>query len=166
VSRALTLASELRLGTNVQLVPNSRTYPDRAFFLGGVTSMRGYVQDSLVPQDIADQIASGKTPIDKVAFRGGDFMINPKVELRIPVRPPVGTVLFVDMGNVWQDPSYILDHGISLRTTAGSGLRVDTPIGPLAFDYGVNMSRILAGPNSARRQYEDFGAFHFAIGLF
>src|SRR5207244_7791346 len=140
--------------------------PDRAFFLGGVSSMRGYIQDSLVPQDIADQIASGKTSIDKVAFRGGDFMINPKIELRIPVRPPVGTVLFVDTGNVWQDPSYILDHGVLLRTTAGSGLRIDTPIGPLAFDYGVNMSRIFAGPNSARRQYEDFGAFHFAIGLF
>jgi outer membrane protein insertion porin family len=37
------------------------------------------------------------------------------------------------------------------------GLRVNTPVGPLALDYGVNLDP---------RYYEDFGAFHFSIGLF
>jgi hypothetical protein len=30
-------------------------------------------------------------------------------------------------------------------------------VGPLVFDYGINVTRL---------SYEDFGAFHFAIGLF
>ena len=45
-------------------------------------------------------------------------------------------------------------------------MRVETPIGPLAFDYGVNLSRLFSGAENPRRTYEDFGAFHFAIGLF
>jgi outer membrane translocation and assembly module TamA len=75
-------------------------------------------------------------------------------------------VVFVDAGNVWSDPGYVLDHFIPLRFTAGSGVRIETPIGPLAFDYGINLSRLVDSPASPRKVYEDFGAFHFAIGLF
>ena len=175
VTKTMTLAAELRAGTNVQLVRNSVTYTDRLFFLGGVESLRGYTQDSLIAQEDADSIAGSfnkadgdptKFTIDQVGVRGGDLMINPRVELRIPVKSPVETVLFLDAGNIWKDATYILDHGISLRTAVGSGLRIVTPIGPLAFDYGINTSRLAGGPNSPRYRYEDFGAFHFAIGLF
>ena len=38
------------------LVQCSRTYPDRLFFLGGVDSVRGFAQDSMVPEDIAEQL--------------------------------------------------------------------------------------------------------------
>ncbi len=174
----MTLAAEVRAGVNLQLNPNdinSTTYPDRLFFLGGVQSVRGYLQDSMVTQEDADHIAAdyskaandpSKFTINDVGIRGGNLMLNPKVELRIPVVSPFETVVFVDAGNIWQDPSYIFHRGISLRTTAGSGIRVDTPIGPLAFDYGVNMSLLFSAQNNARRSYEDFGAFHFAIGLF
>jgi outer membrane translocation and assembly module TamA len=44
-----------------------------------------------------------------------------------------------------------------LRYTAGAGVRVSTPVGPLALDYGINLDR---------RPNEDFGAVHFSIGLF
>jgi outer membrane protein assembly factor BamA len=44
-----------------------------------------------------------------------------------------------------------------LRADVGLGLRVQTPVGPLVFDYGFNVTR---------KSYEDVGAFHFAIGLF
>jgi outer membrane translocation and assembly module TamA len=40
----------------------------------------------------------------------------------------------------------------------GSGVRVQTPVGPIALDYGINLTRQVA--------YEDFGALNFAIGLF
>jgi outer membrane translocation and assembly module TamA len=36
-------------------------------------------------------------------------------------------------------------------------VRLSTPVGPLAVDYGVNLDR---------RRQEDFGAVHFSIGLF
>jgi outer membrane translocation and assembly module TamA len=66
------------------------------------------------------------------------------------------TALFVDSGNLWRDIANV-DPTV-LRYTAGSGLRFVTPVGPLAFDYGVKLDR---------RFYEtDVGAFHFSVGLF
>ena len=53
--RGLALALSLRMGIVQQLIDGSRTYPDRLFFLGGADSIRGFSQDSVVPQDIADQ---------------------------------------------------------------------------------------------------------------
>jgi outer membrane protein assembly factor BamA len=44
-----------------------------------------------------------------------------------------------------------------MRAAVGTGVRVQTPVGPLAIDYGINVTR---------ETYEDFGAFNFAIGLF
>ncbi len=88
-------------------------------------------------------------------------MINPRVELRIPVTGPLETVVFFDTGNLWQDAGYIYRDGninISLRAAVGSGIRVQTPVGPIALDYGINLTRYSA--------YEDFGALNFAIGLF
>jgi outer membrane translocation and assembly module TamA len=84
-------------------------------------------------------------------------MVNPRFELRFPVRPPFDGAVFADVGNLWTDPSYLWNHSISLRADVGAGVRVETFLGPLVFDYGVNVTR---------RYYEDFGAFHFAIGLF
>jgi outer membrane translocation and assembly module TamA len=83
-------------------------------------------------------------------------MINPRFELRFPVRAPINAAIFADFGNLYVDPTYIFQH-FTLRADVGAGVRVDTPVGPLVFDYGINVTR---------RPYEDFGAFHFAIGLF
>ncbi|MBZ0118902.1 MAG: hypothetical protein K8H88_18025, partial [Sandaracinaceae bacterium] len=32
----------------------SQTYPNRRYFLGGVDTLRGFNQDQLLPQDLAD----------------------------------------------------------------------------------------------------------------
>ena len=86
-------------------------------------------------------------------------MVNPRVELRIPVKPPLETVVFLDSGNLWRDASYPFDSGkFPLRVSIGTGIRVQTPVGPLALDYGINLTRHTA--------YEDFGDVHFAIGLY
>jgi outer membrane protein insertion porin family len=177
ITKRITLAAEMRIGFNVQLANNSATYPDRLFFMGGIDSMRGWLQDTFVPQDYADQIARdsskpssdpSKFTINQVALRGGNLMINPRLELRIPVYSPLETVIFFDTGNLWADASYPFQGGLHLplRTAIGTGLRLQTPIGPVVFDYGINLSRLVDGPNDPRYAYEDFGAFHFAIGLF
>ncbi len=161
---------------NVQLNPRSAsaTYPDRLFFLGGFQSVRGYQQDSMITQEDANHIAadSRRSPFDpkpftinEVAIRGGNFMFNPKIELRIPVISPFATVLFVDAGNIWANTNDVFGPGFNLRTTVGTGIRLETPIGPLALDGGINVSRLFA-PNDPRHSYEDFGAVTFAIGLF
>jgi outer membrane protein assembly factor BamA len=182
ITRAIALAVELRLGEVVnvqscstpfstgQTEPKYCTYPDRQFFMGGVDSMRGWLQDSFIPQELADQIAAGKLPCTDqsncyIGVRGGNLMVNPRVELRFPVHPPFEGAIFGDFGNLWTDPSDAFDGRFTLRADVGAGVRVDTPVGPLVFDYGVNVTR-RSYQNLAHQSYEDFGAFHFAIGLF
>jgi outer membrane protein assembly factor BamA len=175
ITPKVSFAAELRLGEVANVVPskapfappgttlpNYCTYPDRLFFMGGVDSMRGWLQDAFIPQEYADQIAAGTITCPnqsncQIPLRGGNLMVNPRFELRFPVRSPLDGALFADFGNLWNDPSYILQHGLTMRADVGAGVRVLTPVGPLVFDYGINVTK---------RSYEDFGAFHFAIGLF
>ena len=180
LTRDVSLALELRLGENVRVAPCNYvnyvppvpgqpppaycTYPDRLFFMGGFDSMRGWLQDTFIPQEYADQIAADPSLCVQsssqqcvIPLRGGNLMINPRAELRFPIYGAVDGALFADFGNLWVDPSYITKYAITLRADVGPGLRLQTPVGPLVFDYGINVTR---------RSYEDFGAFHFAIGLF
>src|SRR5262249_53248472 len=127
IVKGVTLAGTLRVGYNYQLSSTSKTYPDRLFFLGGVDSMRGWLQDSFVPQECRDQIAAdyrkpaswgtaaqsrggnvifpppSKFTIRQVALRGANLMVNPRVELRFPLIPPLDSVVFADFGNSWLD---------------------------------------------------------------
>ncbi len=54
--KKITVAATLRIGAIVQLASGSTTYPDRFYFMGGIDSLRSYLQDSMMPQDAADQI--------------------------------------------------------------------------------------------------------------
>jgi outer membrane protein insertion porin family len=158
----LAIAMSVRGGRIVQLIKNSKTYPDRLFFLGGIDSMRGFLQDSLVPEDVAAKILGPeKLAIENVAIRGGDVFINPRVELRIPLGGVWESGLFLDTGNVWVEPKNF--DPFKLRYAAGAGIRVATPIGPLAFDYGINLIRRIWRVDGPA---EDRGNFHFSIGLF
>jgi outer membrane protein assembly factor BamA len=168
--RGMALALSFRAGVIQQLMRRSHTYPDRLFFLGGIDSIRGFAQDSLVPEDIAQQLLHPQGPnpltIDEVVIRGGDVFVNPRAELRIPITNSVQTALFVDSGNLWTDPNRI--DLSKLRYSVGSGLRIGTPIGPLAFDYGFNVQRVLDQIFPSRknqRTWESLGAFHFSIGV-
>lgn len=169
LTKKITLALQLRLGENLQLVPSrSSTYPDRLFYMGGFDSMRGWAQDTFIPQDLVDAIDapdnqaladtdSRKLTAGRIPIRGGDLMVNPRVELRLPITGPFETVVFGDFGNLWRDIGYPFRHGFPIRVAVGSGVRVQTPVGPLALDYGINLTRL---------SYEDFGALSFSVGLF
>ena len=157
--------------------------------------MRGWLQDTFVPQEYADQLqlAANATQVSiqhigrraawgslqgvktatpftiaDVGLRGGNLMVNPRLELRVPIKEPLETVVFGEAGNLWLDPLDPFRHpsDITLAYSAGTGLRLQTPIGPIAIDYGINLSRLFSSPENPRRQYEDFGALQFAIGLF
>jgi outer membrane protein assembly factor BamA len=121
----------------------------------------------LSSRGVRSRQSSGEASTSRVVIRGGDAFVNPRAELRIPLTESVQTALFVDAGNLWTDPSEI--EPFDLRYSTGSGLRVATPIGPLVFDYGFNVDRVLDGlfPNRRRkRTWESLGAFHFSIGVF
>ncbi|MCL2777004.1 MAG: BamA/TamA family outer membrane protein [Polyangiaceae bacterium] len=177
--RGFRIASMTRVGGNIQLAKDSSTYPDRLFFLGGVDSMRGWMLNSFIPQDDVDRIRADAGKPDTVPdpqhpgqqipnpakftqntrpIRGGNFMVNERIELRIPIHGPFETVIFSDLGNLWIDPTYPFHTGkFPIRADVGTGIRLQTPVGPLAVDYGFNITR---------EPYEDIGAINFAIGLY
>ncbi len=55
------LAVSVRWGFVQHLIADRQTYPDRLFFFGGVDSMRGFLQSSVVPEDVAQELLS-ETP--------------------------------------------------------------------------------------------------------
>lgn len=179
--KGMALALSFRWGLNSQLLERSHTYPDRLFFMGGVDTIRGFTQDSLIPEDIAQQLLDARAlseadpgdnqllTVDRILIRGGDIFVNPRAELRIPLSGSVQTALFLDTGNLWSSLRAFEDLSFRLRYAVGSGIRIATPVGPLVFDYGFNLDRVLDELNASRKRqrfWESLGAFHFSIGLF
>ena len=70
-------------------------------------------------------------------------------------------MLFLDAGNVWTNPwGFKLND---LRYAVGPGLRYDTPVGPVRFDFGYQLNPIpgliVNGVPQTRRW-----RIHFSIG--
>jgi outer membrane protein insertion porin family len=151
VWRTVVLAGQLRVGRIMHFTSGPLTYPNRAFYLGGVDTMRGYYQDELIPQDLVDR--GGRV----VGPRGGDAFVLLRGELRFPIYGQLGGGLFADFGNLWRDANAM--NLLALRPTAGAGLRLSTPVGPIAVDYGIVILR-------REELNEPFGTLHFSIGLF
>jgi outer membrane protein assembly factor BamA len=160
IAKRVTLAVQLRMGQNLQLEPSrSTTYPDRMFFMGGVDSMRGWLQDSFVPYEFDKQLVEGTNGLTlaNIPTRGGDFMFNPRAELRFPISGPFDGVVFTDVGNLWSEASNVFEMPFKVRVASGVGIRLVTPFGPLVLDYGHNLTK---------RPYESPGALQFTVGLF
>ena len=94
------------------------------FRAGGSTTVRGYRDRSLGPLD--DELSN---------THRGDVLFIYNVELRFPIYNLVGGALFFDTGNVWDNLDAVDTD--PLHSAIGVGVRVDTPLGPLRFDYGV-----------------------------
>lgn len=113
----------------------------RRLYSGGTNSIRGYGFQKLGPKD------SDNDPI------GGLSRMELGVELRIPIWGPVGLVGFVDAGDVRTDPFSWRPR--DLRASAGPGVRFDTPVGPLRFDFGWLLNRT---------RNSDPWRFHLSVG--
>ena len=102
-------------------VASDSTKESQKFWVGGGNSLRGY---------------------DGGFFKGSQKLVA-TIENRTQLNDIVGFVVFADVGRAWKqngrDPSYTRDNkdfGHNIGTTAGVGLRLNTPIGPLRFDFG------------------------------
>lgn len=73
------------------------------------------------------------------ARRGGNVYVNPRVELRVAAFEWGSLVAFLDAANTWRALANF--QPLRLRYTVGLGVSLDTPIGPMALDVGVNLSR-------------------------
>lgn len=110
-------------------------------FLGGSRSVRGFEFRELGPKD-----ANGN-PI------GGNASILFSVELQFPFIAGLRAVIFYDSGQVYQK-SNVYDL-TELRHSAGGGLRILSPLGPISLDWGVKLDR---------KEGESLSEFHFGIG--
>ncbi|MDD8020958.1 MAG: translocation/assembly module TamB domain-containing protein [Acidobacteriota bacterium] len=100
--------------------------PSKRFFAGGGTSIRGFKLDAVGPLDFWTGLPAG-----------GEATIIINQELRFPIYKMFRGVIFLDAGNVY---STLRDFNpLRLRTGAGLGLRINTPVGLLRVDYGFNL---------------------------
>jgi len=92
---------------------------------------------------------------------GGDSMFAFSEEIRTALRGKLGLVLFLDGGNVWTDSGGFQLN--DLRYAVGPGLRYQTPIGPIRFDFGYQLNPIpglLVNGEPQTRRWR----VHFSIG--
>lgn len=102
-------------------------YPER-FRSGGSTSVRGWTTDHLGPL-VCD---SGEC-----VGIGGDVRLEGNIQLRVPAIWGFDAVLFGDAGMVWSDVGEV--DLSELEPSLGLGLRFETPVGPLRFDYAQRL---------------------------
>lgn len=138
--------------------------PTRKFFAGGSGSIRGWKSRDLAAFSNPDQ--------------GGNVLLEGNLETRIRLFPTLGKlwflnldnilgVMFVDYGNLWNDLGEI--NARSIAIAAGLGLRYETFVGPLRFDFGL---RIYDPKEVPERQWlfnrklltESFSVIHIGIG--
>ena len=134
-------AGRVRLGTIDAMTGEADIPFLKRFFLGGSSEMRGWGTYELSPLS-----ASGE-PV------GGTSVLAATAEVRFAILKRLGGAVFLEAGNVWQDP-WTMRLG-DLRYDAGPGLRFDTPFGLIRIDFGYQLRpltglRIDGKPQSSR----------------
>ena len=118
------------------------------FRLGGASSVRGYPLETLGPTVARNGVLSdlGFTESTVRVPVGGDVFYSFAIEEHFPLnrKRTVEFILFQDGGNAYLrlgDDFPELDRSLDtvIRASAGVGLRVRTPIGPLRLDVGAQL---------------------------
>ncbi len=126
----LMLRSDLGYGGGL----DNKTLPFfKAYYGGGVGSVRGYETASLGPQDLQGNVIGGRS---KVIGNAELFFPLPGTK---PGDQSVRLSVFADAGQ-------IRDEGLepnleSFRYSVGVGLAWNSPVGPLKFSYGIPINR-------------------------
>lgn len=126
---------------------------------GGINSMRGFNWFSLGPGIRATQTDDPIRRDDRIIIGGDQIWVN-NFEIEAPIIRAAGikAVVFFDAGNAFRDPwGNDTISPLSLRTSIGAGVRWQSPIGPLRFEFGVPLKPL---PD------ERPSVFDFGIGSF
>jgi outer membrane protein insertion porin family len=144
LKRGSRFASFLRVGAeqpfaDTQIVPLSER-----FFAGGSNTIRGFATDSVEPVG-----GLGSQDLNT----GGEALLVLNEEWHFPIWRSLRGELFLDAGNVYRTLS---DFDLTdLRSSAGVGVRLDTPVGPIRVEYGWKLNR---------KPDESSGELTFSIG--
>jgi outer membrane translocation and assembly module TamA len=115
---------------------------NKLFFPGGESSIRGYTEGEAAPRDANGRFVGARNV----------WLVNLEFEQLITGRWT--TLIFVDVsGASAQEDEW---PGREVLSSAGLGLRYQSPIGPIRLEYGWNLNRRPLDPN---------GTLHFSIGF-
>jgi outer membrane protein insertion porin family len=130
VTASTILSGNLMWGHVVSTEGGARVPIFERFFLGGPYSVRGFKSRALSPADP-----------NTGELYGGNKELVFNLEYVFPLMSDIGFkgVAFFDAGNTWRQGEWPgKDEG--LRTAAGIGVRWYSPMGPLRFEWGWNLS--------------------------
>jgi outer membrane protein insertion porin family len=119
------------------------------FFAGGDTTVRGFA---------LDRLGDASTISDTGFPKGGNGVVVANSELRVAVTRRIQGVGFLDAGNVVANASDI--DLFNLRSAAGFGIRIATPVGPIRLDLGFKLDRRELSPGRLERR----SIWHISLG--
>lgn len=147
---AITLASRIKAGAIFELGKTKSIPISDLFFIGGATTVRGYEEQLL-----------GPATLDSTGFKdkaiGGKILFLANAEIRIPLFWMFVGEIFADAGNVWREIDQI--RPAQIKFTAGLGIALITPIGPIRLDYGIKLDK----EKSDRKRTEYHVGVYFAF---
>ena len=121
----LVLATALRVGVTTGLRSNQRAelISFERFWAGGSTTVRGYAERSLGPED-------------RTGIHRGDVQFIFNTELRFPIYAALRGAVFLDMGNVWGALPDV-NASVRLPSSVGTGVYVDLGALTAGIDYAI-----------------------------
>ena len=128
------------------------------FLMGGASSVRGYHENG----------------IDD-GGNGGRALLNLNLEWRFPLKGVLSGATFLDGGNVWRAleeiklERLVRANGVrgsfgeaDMHWSAGAGVRLRTPVGPMRLDYGFRLAASESERLNDRAPVR--GSFQFSLG--
>lgn len=119
-------AVQLRAGTAWPYGDSAEVPIYDRFFTGGANSVRGYRERGVGPQ------------VDGAPL-GGTKVSGGSAEARFPLWGKFNGAVFIDGGQVGQEYSDV--DPIKWKLAAGTGVRFNTPVGPVRLDFGYKLNR-------------------------
>jgi len=149
---SVVFANSIRLGLAAPY-SNSFVPTSQLFFTGGGTTLRGFPINQAGPQRLVPfcNVLQGETGCVNITVPVGGrqlVLLNSEVRFPMPIFKALGGVFFYDGGNAFSAIS--LNQFVNkcantqncYTNTFGFGLRYQTPIGPVRFDVGRNLSPV------------------------
>lgn len=132
------------------------------FYLGGIRTIRGFDTREVGPRvsrttDVTDPVTGAVSSSSSgYEYIGGVKSAYFNLEYVFPLAKEAGVngLFFFDTGNAWSEQQNYFE---SMRYSAGAGIRWQSPMGPLRFEWGYNLDPL---------EDEKQSVFEFSIGSF
>jgi outer membrane protein insertion porin family len=141
ILRQFVIAGRIMVGATIPYGQTSVVPYYEEFSIGGNNGLRGYNEKALGPDSVNSE-------------HYGEAISNLNIEFRTHFEKLVDFVIFSDIGTVTDRADFTNINLDTYQYSAGAGIRVNTPFGPIRLDYAKRLKDPPAG---------DWGKIHLAI---